>query len=56
MTGVQTCALPIYYLAHHAFGNEQAVGPGRIAETQYDSVWAQQAWDRTFTFFARKLG
>jgi carboxymethylenebutenolidase len=44
------------YLAHHAFGNEEAVGPGRIAETQYDPVWAQQAWDRTFTFFARQLG
>ena len=44
-----------HYLAHHAFGNEQAVGPGRIAETHYDPVWAQQAWDRTFTFFARHL-
>ena len=44
------------YLAHHAFGNEQAVGTGRIPQTQYDPVWAQQAWDRTFTFFARKLG
>ena len=44
------------YLAHHAFGNEQAVGPGRIAETHYDPVWAQQAWDRTLTFLARKLG
>ena len=44
-----------HYLAHHAFGNEEAVGPGRIAETQYDPVWAQQAWDRTFTFFARHL-
>jgi carboxymethylenebutenolidase len=45
-----------HYLAHHAFGNEQAVGTGRIAETQYDPVWAQQAWDRTFTFFGRQLG
>ena len=45
-----------HYLARHAFGNEQAVGTGRIAETQYDPVWAQQAWDRTFTFFGRKLG
>ena len=44
------------YLAHHAFGNEQAEGDGRIAETHYDPVWAQRAWDRTFTFFARKLG
>ena len=45
-----------HYLAHHAFGNEDAVGDGRIAETQYDPVWAQRAWDRTFTFFARNLG
>jgi dienelactone hydrolase len=29
-----------YYLAHHAFGNEQAVGEGRIEETHYDPVWA----------------
>jgi carboxymethylenebutenolidase len=43
------------YLARHAFGNEQAVGPGRIASTQYDPVWAQQAWDRSFTFFGRRL-
>jgi carboxymethylenebutenolidase len=43
------------YLAHHAFANETAVGPGRIAETQYDPVWAQQAWDRTLTFFGRTL-
>ncbi|MBW8809331.1 MAG: dienelactone hydrolase family protein, partial [Lysobacter sp.] len=32
-----------HYLAHHAFGNEQAVGEGRIAETHYDPVWAQRA-------------
>ncbi len=44
-----------HYFAHHGFGNEQAVGTGRIAETQYDPVWAQQAWDRTFTFFGRHL-
>jgi carboxymethylenebutenolidase len=44
-----------HYLARHAFGNEQAVGPGRIATTQYDPVWAQRAWDRTFTFLARQL-
>ncbi|MCC8392849.1 dienelactone hydrolase family protein [Paraburkholderia sp. MMS20-SJTR3] len=43
------------YLAHHAFANETAVGPGRIAQTQYDPVWAQQAWDRTLTFFGRTL-
>jgi len=43
------------YLAHHAFANETAVGPGRIPATQYDPVWSQQAWDRTFTFFGRWL-
>jgi carboxymethylenebutenolidase len=43
------------YMARHAFANEEAVGNGRIAETQYDRVWAEQAWDRTFTFFARHL-
>jgi carboxymethylenebutenolidase len=44
------------YLARHAFANETAVGPGRIPETQYDPVWSQQAWDRTFRFFGRQLG
>jgi carboxymethylenebutenolidase len=44
------------YLAHHAFANETAVGPRRIPATQYDSVWSQQAWDRTFRFFGRWLG
>jgi carboxymethylenebutenolidase len=44
------------YLAHHAFANETAVGPTRIAATQYDSVWSQQAWDRAFRFFGRWLG
>jgi carboxymethylenebutenolidase len=44
------------YLAHHAFANETAVGPGRIPATQYDPVWAQQAWDRTLRFFGRTLG
>jgi carboxymethylenebutenolidase len=43
------------YLARHAFANETAVGPGRIAATQYDPVWSQQAWDRTFNFFGRRL-
>lgn len=43
------------YLAHHAFANETAVGPGRIAGTQYDPVWARLAWDRTLTFFGRTL-
>jgi carboxymethylenebutenolidase len=44
------------YLAHHAFANETAVGPQRIPQTQYDAVWAQQAWDRTFKFFGHWLG
>ena len=44
------------YLAHHGFANETATGPGRIAGTQYDAVWAQQAWDRTLRFFGRNLG
>jgi len=43
------------YLARHAFANETAVGPGRIPQTQYDPVWSQQAWDRTFSFFSRWL-
>jgi carboxymethylenebutenolidase len=44
------------YLAHHAFANETAVGPGRIPATQFDAVWSQQAWDRTLRFFGRTLG
>jgi carboxymethylenebutenolidase len=44
------------YLAYHAFANETAVGPHRIPQTQYDAVWSQQAWDRTFRFFGRLLG
>jgi carboxymethylenebutenolidase len=44
------------YLAHHAFANETAVGPRRIPATQYDPVWSQQAWDRTFRFFGHRLG
>ena len=44
------------YLAHHAFANETAQGPGRIAATQYDPVWAQQAWDRTLRFLGQQLG
>ena len=44
------------YLAHHAFANETAVGPDRISATQFDPVWSQQAWDRTFRFFGRWLG
>ena len=43
------------YMARHGFANETAVGPGRLPATQYDPVWAQQAWDRTFTFFGRWL-
>jgi len=44
------------YLARHAFANETAVGPGRIAVTQFDPVWSQQAWDRTMRFFGHELG
>ena len=44
------------YLARHAFANETAVGPQRIPQTQYDPVWSEQAWDRTFRFFGRWLG
>jgi carboxymethylenebutenolidase len=44
------------YLAHHAFANETATGPGRIASTQYDAAWAQMAWDRSLRFFGRQLG
>ncbi|HEX4511535.1 MAG TPA: dienelactone hydrolase family protein [Burkholderiaceae bacterium] len=43
------------YLARHAFGNEEAVGDGRIAETQYDRAWAERAWDRSFAFLGRTL-
>jgi carboxymethylenebutenolidase len=43
------------YLAHHAFANETAVGPGRISRTQYDPVWSQMAWDRTLTFFGKTM-
>ncbi|HET9978302.1 MAG TPA: dienelactone hydrolase family protein, partial [Burkholderiaceae bacterium] len=41
---------------HHAFANETAVGPRRIAITQYDRAWATMAWDRTMRFFGRHLG
>ena len=44
------------YLAHHAFANETAVGPGRIPATQFDAVWTHQAWDRTLRFLGRTLG
>jgi len=43
------------YLAQHAFANETAVGPGRLAATQFDPVWSEMAWDRTLTFLARTL-
>jgi carboxymethylenebutenolidase len=43
------------YLAHHGFANETAVGPRRIAITQYDAAWAEQAWDRTMRFFGHEL-
>ncbi len=44
------------YMAHHGFANETAVGTGRIPQTQYDPVWAQQAWDRALRFFGRHIG
>jgi len=44
------------YLAHHGFANETAQGPGRIARTQYDAAWAQQAWDRAMRFCGQHLG
>jgi len=44
------------YLAHHGFANETAQGPGRIAGTQYDAAWAQQAWDSAMRFFGQMLG
>ena len=44
------------YLARHAFANETAVGPRRLPATQFDPVWAQQAWDRTLRFFGHHLG
>jgi carboxymethylenebutenolidase len=44
------------YLAHHAFANETAQGPGRIGITQYDAAWAQIAWDRTLRFLGHTLG
>ncbi|CAD6550672.1 hypothetical protein LMG27952_05047 [Paraburkholderia hiiakae] len=43
------------YLAHHGFTNETAVGPGRISRTQFDPVWTEKAWDRTFTFLGRNM-
>jgi carboxymethylenebutenolidase len=43
------------YLARHAFANETAVGPGRLPGTQFDAVWAQRAWDRSFSFLGRVL-
>jgi carboxymethylenebutenolidase len=43
------------YFARHAFANETAVGPGRLPATQFDPVWSQQAWDRTFSFFGHWL-
>lgn len=43
------------YLAKHAFANETAVGPRRLAATQYDPAWSQIAWDRTFGFFGHWL-
>ena len=44
------------YLAHHAFANETAQGPGRLPQTQYDAAWAQLAWDRSMRFLGQQLG
>ena len=44
------------YLAHHAFANETAQGPGRLPQTQYDAAWAEAAWDRSLRFFGHHLG
>ena len=44
------------YLAQHGFANETAIGPKRLPITQYDSAWAQIAWDRTLHFFGKHLG
>ena len=44
------------YLAQHGFANETAIGPHRIAITQYDAAWSQIAWDRTLRFFGQHLG
>lgn len=45
------------YLAHHAFANETAQGPGRLLPAvQYDAAWAQLAWDRSLAFFGKHLG
>ncbi len=43
------------YLAHHAFANETAQGPRRLPITQYDALWAQVAWDRSFAFLGKHL-
>jgi carboxymethylenebutenolidase len=43
------------YLAFHAFSNETAVGNGRISRTQFDPVWSEKAWDRTFTFLGQVM-
>ncbi|MGF6902394.1 dienelactone hydrolase family protein [Paraburkholderia sp. GAS348] len=43
------------YLAHHGFCNETAVGHERISRTQFDPVWAEKAWDRTFTFLGKNM-
>lgn len=43
------------YLAHHAFANEDAVGPRRIPITQYDAYWAGRAWDRSLRFLGQHV-
>jgi carboxymethylenebutenolidase len=39
------------YLARHAFRQRDRRRAGTHPATQYDPVWSQQAWDRTFSFF-----
>ena len=56
MVDAQVDMVSYHYLAHHAFANETAVGPGRLPQTQYDPVWSQAAWDRTLRFFGTHLG
>ena len=56
LRAADVCYIGHRYLAHHAFANETAQGPGRIALTQYDPAWAQVAWDRTLRFFGAMIG
>lgn len=42
------------YQARHAFANEEADSKG-LDMLRYDAALAEQAWKRTFAFFARHL-